>query len=47
MTVHANTPLTSPPRSGTPSDRLMYLAALWARQTGRAIVISEMAGQQR
>jgi hypothetical protein len=39
MTVHANIALSAPPRSGTPSDRLTYLAALWARQTGRSIVV--------
>jgi hypothetical protein len=47
MTVQANTPLTTPPQGGTPSDRLTYLAAIWARQTGRAIVVSEMAGRAR
>jgi hypothetical protein len=47
MTVPANTPLTTPPHSGAPSDRLRYLAAMWARQTGRSIVVSEAAGSLR
>ena len=47
MTIPANTPLTTPPQSGTSSDRLMYLAAIWARQTGRSIVVSDAAGRLR
>jgi signal recognition particle GTPase len=47
MTVRANTPLTTPPQSGTSSDRLVYLAAIWARQTGRSIVVSDTAGRSR
>jgi hypothetical protein len=47
MTISANTPLTIPPRSSTPSDRLRYLAAMWARQTGRSIVVSEGPGGAR
>jgi hypothetical protein len=41
MTVQANTPLSTPPQSTTPSERLRYLAVIWARQTGRSIVVSE------
>jgi hypothetical protein len=47
MTVRANTPLSTPPRNGTPAERLQYLAAIWARQTGRSIVVSEAAGHAR
>jgi hypothetical protein len=47
MTIRANTPLTTPPQSGTSSDRLMYLATIWARQTGRSIVVSETAERLR
>jgi hypothetical protein len=41
MTIQANTPLSSPPQHATPSERLRYLAVIWARQTGRSIVVSE------
>jgi hypothetical protein len=47
MTVRANTPLITPPQSGTSSDRLVYLAAVWARQTGRSIVVSDTAACSR
>jgi hypothetical protein len=40
VTVHANTTLSSPPPNGTPADRIQYLAVLWARQTGRSVVIT-------
>jgi hypothetical protein len=47
MTVHANTALSAPPRNGTPADRIHYLAALWARQTGRSIVVTAAPGNPR
>jgi hypothetical protein len=47
MTVRADTPLSIPPQGGTASDRLTYLAAIWARQTGRSIVVSDEAGRTR
>ena len=39
MTVRANTALSTPPQNATPADRLSYLAAVWARQTGRSIIV--------
>jgi hypothetical protein len=47
VTVHANTTLSAPPRNSTPSDRIRYLAGLWARQTGRSIVVTVAPGDPR
>jgi hypothetical protein len=40
MTLRENTPRDVRPGYGAPTDRLEALAALWARQTGRSIVVT-------
>ena len=39
MTLREHTPRNGRPDYSPPADRLEALAAIWARQTGRAIVV--------
>jgi hypothetical protein len=45
MTLRENTPRNSGPTRAAQTDRLEALAALWARQTGRAIVVEGRQGR--
>jgi hypothetical protein len=43
MTLREHTPSNSRPNYSPQSDRLEALAAIWARQTGRPIVVQAAA----